>query len=194
MIEPDEILAGCIAIYRNALSDPMRVVEVLERAAEQDEQFKWDHATIHRGEVSKYRSNDSVFISKVRQLPPEQLPELAAEDRRIFNAIEARVTPYAVANRITIEADEGWHVLKYRPGTEYQVHQDYHKDNQRIMSSVLYLNDDFVGGETEFVNFGVAVKPEAGMLVLFPANFAYAHVAKPLLSGTKYAVVSWFRE
>ncbi len=194
MIEPDEIVAGNISIYRNALAHPMKTIEILERAAKQDERFKWDHATIHRGEISNYRSNDSVFMSRVREFPPEELPELAAEDRRVFNAIEARVTSYASSNGMLIEADEGWQVLRYHPGTEYKVHQDYHKDNQRIMSSILYLNDDFVGGETEFVKFGVAVKPEAGMLVLFPANYAYAHVAKPLLRGTKYAIVSWFRD
>ncbi len=194
MIEPDEVLAGNIALYHNALDDPMRAIHLLEDAGKKDNRFKWDRAVIHRGEVSNYRSNDAIGLSRVRDLPPEQFPELAAEDRRIFEAIEPRLSSYAARNGVAIAGDEGWQVLKYGPGKEYKAHTDYHKDNQRVISAVLYLNDGYIGGETEFVRFGTAVEPKAGTLALFPSNYAYMHVAKPLLSGTKYAIVTWFHE
>ncbi len=194
MIIPDKVLAGNIALYYDALPDPLHVIQVLEEAAKHDARFKWDRAVIHHGEVSNYRSNDAVGLSQVRTLPEGQLPELAAEDRRIFEAIEPRLSSYAATHDVKIAGDEGWQVLRYGPGKEYKAHQDYHKDNQRIVSAVLYLNDDFIGGETEFIRFGVAVEPRAGMLALFPSNYAYTHVARPLLKGTKYAIVSWFHE
>jgi len=29
------------------------------------------------------------------------------------------------------------------------------------------------------------------MLIIFPSNYAYRHVAHPILSGTKYAMATW---
>jgi hypothetical protein len=36
------------------------------------------------------------------------------------------------------------------------------------------------------------VKPKAGRLLMFPANYAYEHEALPPKSGEKFVVVTWF--
>ena len=64
----------------------------------------------------------------------------------------------------------------------------------RSVSAICYLNDDYEGGELEFVNFKLKIKPQAGMMILFPSNFAYMHIAHPVTSGTKYAMVTWIRD
>jgi predicted 2-oxoglutarate/Fe(II)-dependent dioxygenase YbiX len=62
------------------------------------------------------------------------------------------------------------------------------------LSPILYLNDDYTGGEIEFVHHGITIKPSPGMLVLFPANYAYSHIAHPVKTGTKYAIVTWLHD
>jgi predicted 2-oxoglutarate/Fe(II)-dependent dioxygenase YbiX len=64
----------------------------------------------------------------------------------------------------------------------------------RCVSALCYLNDDYEGGELEFTNFNVKIKPLPGMLILFPSNYAYRHVAHPIKSGTKYSLVTWIRD
>jgi predicted 2-oxoglutarate/Fe(II)-dependent dioxygenase YbiX len=64
----------------------------------------------------------------------------------------------------------------------------------RALSAICYLNDDYEGGEIEFPEFKVKIKPEAGMLILFPSNFAYKHTAYPVTKGTKYALVTWIHD
>jgi len=64
----------------------------------------------------------------------------------------------------------------------------------RSISALCYLNSDYEGGEIEFVNFGVKIKPESGMMILFPSNYAYMHIAHPVISGIKYALVTWIRD
>jgi predicted 2-oxoglutarate/Fe(II)-dependent dioxygenase YbiX len=59
---------------------------------------------------------------------------------------------------------------------------------------VLYLNDDYLGGEIEFPHYDVKIKPEAGTLVLFPSNYAYRHIAHEVTSGIKYALVTWIHD
>ena len=62
----------------------------------------------------------------------------------------------------------------------------------RQMSMVAYLNDEYEGGELEFINFDLKIKPQKGSVILFPSAFPYAHIAHPVDIGTKYAMVTWF--
>ena len=85
---------------------------------------------------------------------------------------------------LTIEA------LKYEPGEKYVMHYDdgsKHVSN-RVTSCVIYLNDDYEGGEIEFCNFDIKVKPVKNSMVLFPSNYPYMHTAHQVHSGTRYAI------
>lgn len=62
----------------------------------------------------------------------------------------------------------------------------------RNYSGVLYLNDDFAGGETIFPNQGpIIIKPKKGKLVLYPAGLEYSHVVTTVV-GTRYVMPIWF--
>ena len=69
-------------------------------------------------------------------------------------------------------------VVRYEPTQQYKPHWDAcweeHKcgefmkmGGQRYATFLLYLNDDFTGGETEFPYRNIKVKPEKGKAVLF---------------------------
>jgi predicted 2-oxoglutarate/Fe(II)-dependent dioxygenase YbiX len=95
--------------------------------------------------------------------------------------------------------DEGlWHehynMLRYRGGQEYKAHYDGSTATGRSLSAIVYLNNNYEGGHVEFTNFGVKIKPEPGMLLLFPSNYAYTHIAHPVTEGTKYAIVTWLHD
>ena len=54
---------------------------------------------------------------------------------------------------------------------------------------LLYLNDDYDGGE--FVVAGKEIKPNKGSATVFPANFMYPHEAKIVTDGTRWSVLAW---
>ena len=89
---------------------------------------------------------------------------------------------------------ESYNLLRYQTGEEYKSHYDGKVANQRSISPILYLNDDYEGGELEFTNFDLKIKPTAGSLFIFPSNFPYSHIAHPVTKGTKYAIVTWLTE
>jgi hypothetical protein len=61
----------------------------------------------------------------------------------------------------------------------------------RAMAWMIYLNDDFEGGGTEFKFQKHIEQPETGKLLLWPANFTHVHRGGMLLSGSKYILTGW---
>ncbi len=83
---------------------------------------------------------------------------------------------------------------QYNPGDQYYFHTDKSLDSTEVFlryrTAIVFLNDDFLGGETLFPRMGVSVKPKTGKAVMFkydtPEEFFYTvHAGGPVLSGSK---------
>lgn len=92
-------------------------------------------------------------------------------------------------------------LMRYRPGGLYVRHADsqnmnpdsrlWHKCIDRDLSLLIYLNDDFEGGQLHFSKFNYWVQPQPGMVVLFPSDNRYMHEAEYVTSGERFVIVSW---
>jgi predicted 2-oxoglutarate/Fe(II)-dependent dioxygenase YbiX len=92
-------------------------------------------------------------------------------------------------------------LLRYTSGGFYLYHSDaydyvvehraWRKAVDRDISLLLYLNDEYEGGELEFKRLSYTMRPRAGMLVWFPSDVRYEHMAKVVTRGCRYALVSW---
>lgn len=89
--------------------------------------------------------------------------------------------------------ETNWLLMRYDTGDYFDTHKDEDPDYDRTVAIVAYLNDGYTGGELEFPDFGLSVSPRAGDVLVFPGSFAYRHRVKPVTSGTRYAVVNWFK-
>jgi hypothetical protein len=75
----------------------------------------------------------------------------------------------------------------------------YHNDSSidiknkkyRVLTYLWYLNDVEEGGETDFPDANLMIKPETGKLVLFPATWDFPHCGKMPISSNKYIVTGW---
>lgn len=90
---------------------------------------------------------------------------------------------------------ESIQVLEYHPNQEYKFHHDTSndpnsKEYHRQISIVVYLNDEFEGGGTEFPH--QTYKPKPGFGLFFPSNWCFPHSGQKVLSGKKRVVVSWY--
>lgn len=61
------------------------------------------------------------------------------------------------------------------------------------LSNIIYLNDDFEGGELFFPDFGIDIKPKPGMLAVFPGNINYLHGVRKVVGNTRYTGTLWTR-
>ncbi len=90
---------------------------------------------------------------------------------------------------LKIEAIE---VLRYPDGTFCNTHTDKEliTDNERqditklMLSMILFLNDDYDGGELTFKDQNLVVNPQKGKLVVFPCSFLVPH-AVSRVCGTR---------
>jgi predicted 2-oxoglutarate/Fe(II)-dependent dioxygenase YbiX len=113
---------------------------------------------------------------------------------QMYMLLAASTFPYGKKHDLDNLYHEPYNMLKYSGGQEYKAHADGSTIDGRCVSAIVYLNNEYEGGEVEFVNFGIKIKPEPGMLLLFPSNYAYRHIAHPVTSGTKYAIVTWMKD
>ena len=61
----------------------------------------------------------------------------------------------------------------------------------RLLVWSIYLNNVDDGGETEFLDQRVKVKPVTGTLAMWPAGITHPHRGNPPYSNDKYIVTGW---
>ena len=62
----------------------------------------------------------------------------------------------------------------------------------REISSLIYWNDDYLGGEICFPNQSITLKPKAGTLILFPSNNNFPHQVFPVEQGLRYVSTNFW--
>lgn len=91
-------------------------------------------------------------------------------------------------------------ILRYRPGQQYRPHHDAGAQAARHWTALIWLNDDYEGGETDFPDVGMRVKGAVGDLLLFHnvteggmPDERMMHAGLPVTSGVKWLASRWIR-
>ena len=96
--------------------------------------------------------------------------------------------PAAVSGWLLAGFNERLRFYRYGPGQYFKWHRDgsFAKgpDEESMLTFMMFLNDGFDGGATEFKT--EVVKPQTGMALVFPHRVT--HQGAELLSGAKYVL------
>ncbi len=65
--------------------------------------------------------------------------------------------------------------------------------SHRKYTTVLYLNDDFEGGETHFPTLDILTKPEKNKILGFRCDENFVHGVMPTYNGVRKAFICWFK-
>tara|TARA_X000001382_G_scaffold112029_1_gene89084 strand:+ start:120 stop:701 length:582 start_codon:yes stop_codon:yes gene_type:complete len=82
-----------------------------------------------------------------------------------------------------IPAGGGFHSWHYENGSYISA--------PRSFVIQVYLNDEFEGGETEFLYQNLREEAVTGDVIIFPAGFTHTHRGNPPIGGTKYIATTW---
>ena len=208
-----EKLGDGLVYYKNLIEDPYQIIKDVELLNANVEKkifmrypgvqeslakpwHNWDHQS----------GNTNIHFCKQRWLPRTRdmlesdifFKDHSSISDRLFSALDTAFAHYSkelypYASRSIKGGEDRMSILKYEKSGFLSEHID-HGVSSRTLSVVLYLNDDYTGGEINFphVADGITIKPEAGSAILFPSNFVFTHSVNEISDGTRYSLPSWY--
>lgn len=147
--------------------------------------------------VDGYRTSENVWIGDIND------PIIRGIMERLASLVN-----------VPSENQETPNLIKYEVGQQYKEHHDfffpdntsYYHDSignsgQRTHTAILYLNDDYTGGETRFPELDFQVTPKKGMLCIWnninqdgSLEGTSLHAGLPVTTGRKWILIIWIRE
>lgn len=183
-------------IYRNTFSneDAQRYINILESNLSQNKKYNWSEAKVTNSEVAIKKARDCVdFKYKQENLGPrdDTNAELIDLHQEIYEKLKLCIDDYARYWGINVVYYEAFNFVKYEgEGTHFNIHADHGPAYNCTVSAVIYINDDYEGGEIKFPRLdNYTHVPRVGDIAVFPSNYIYEHASLPMKSGTKYCVV-----
>jgi hypothetical protein len=183
-------------IYKNtfSLDDANRYIKTLESNLGGNGKYKWSEAKVTNSDTPIKKARDAVdFKYKQENLGPrdESNAELIDLHEEIYQKLKYCIDDYAKYWGINVVYYEAFNFVKYEgAGTHFNIHADHGPAYNCTVSAVIYINDDYEGGDLKFPRLdNLVYKPKVGDIAVFPSNYIYEHASLPMESGTKYCVV-----
>ena len=184
----------------------IRVIEGFASAAECDWLIERGRSRLRRAQV--YRRDASGHAEVGNRTNTES-------DFTVVNAdLVLALLRERIAGAIGVESRyfEMTKLLNYQPGQFFGLHADFQAPDtpalaqeiatrgQRTITFLVYLNDDYEGGETDFPKVGYRFKGRKGDALWFvnvldsgAPDYATAHAGLPPATGVKWLLSQWVR-
>jgi hypothetical protein len=145
-----------------------------------------------------------VLVTLTKRIKPKEFP---VQWDHNFKPVVIRKTyvdlPVRIYVPIVQEALEGTYefpvinrsvsIARWDAGDKLDLHvDDLGTTNYNHMATLIYLNDDYEGGEIVFPTHDFSYRPKMGDLIMFPGNMHYAHEVRTITSGSRYSMPMWF--
>lgn len=155
---------------------------------------EWASATVgfNAGENKKVRNCDVIAMSNQNIILKNESVRKNL-DNSLYEYVKKAIQTYNEKyEHCIISQDSGYDLLRYETGGFYSQHTDSFTDLPRAVSCSICLNEDYIGGEFAFFDRQMMMRLPTGGAVLFPSNFMFPHEVMPVISGTRYSIVTWF--
>ena len=80
-------------------------------------------------------------------------------------------------------------LIKFEKG--YKMHE--HADTAGDFAVIYYINDNYEGGEINFMDHNLKIKPKANSFITFPSNADYWHEVLENTVKERYSATLWFK-
>jgi prolyl 4-hydroxylase len=157
------------------------------------------------------RSRGSDPITAQGHIVKERTSSTARPDQHWENKIKTKIydkIKFRFENHsFSVDHLENLQMQLYEHHQEYKPHFDFFNsdestitENDRIATAIIYLNEEFSGGETWFPRLDITIKPETGKMLYFEYKYSRdintltEHAGCPVLDGEKFIITSWIRE
>ena len=115
---------------------------------------------------------------------PEQVIDVL---EKVFRIIQQKCEDIYNAKLRVFERREV-HLVKFEQGYKMNRHVDTTGD----FAAIYYINDDYDGGEINFPNHNLKIKPKSNSFITFPSNEHYVHEVLENTKKERYSSTLWF--
>jgi hypothetical protein len=201
-----EILDLGMVYYKNIIQDPAQLIVDIENLDKKYHESQdtgktlvkpwtpWINDSAGTKEIFCWQK----FIPQVQHIDKGDpfFDEQLNISSQLFGALEGTLQHYSTqiypfAEKNIKSRERQMHLLRYDKSGYLPAHQDQGVST-RVLSVLLYLNDDYEGGEITFRNSKITFKPKPGSVLFFPSNFLYVHEVAPITKGPRYALPNWY--
>ena len=99
----------------------------------------------------------------------------------LSDSLEDKVEHMRISSTCGCNSEINPYIVTWPQGTSQNEHTDGNE-----FTAIIYLNSDYVGGELDFPELQLEIKPTAGSLVIWPGYLT--HGVSPIVSGTRYTM------
>jgi len=155
--------------------------------------------------------NDALGEARVHQMRTNSHAQFGLTNTDVIGVLAARRVSQVIGE--PFENQEDTMILRYRPGEAYEEHYDFVDPRvaqfqrelalrgQRIATVLIYLNDEYTGGETDFPVLGWRYRGSPGDALAFRNVTAAGlpdvrtlHAGRPPAGGEKWLLSKWIRD
>lgn len=182
---------------KNVLSYPKELVNFINEVDGDSRSYSkitsWEDWTASDSKDTKYGKNKNIISNAIKNIIDN-----GPLDKKILY-IKNSLEMAAQMSLNTYLADHGLDKTNYNlemnmipiriwdEGSNMGPHCDSYDGNLDIaFSIVMYLNDEYTGGEISFPNHNISIKPQPGSLIIFPSQEPFLHQVKTVESGQRY--------
>jgi hypothetical protein len=185
-----------IVYYTDVVSEPAKLIEFINDL----DQYEKSHPSISKWRDWFASNDDSMLYGQTKMFNPIVNTDDESLNRKMLYVYNSLYSAFWFCSKIYAEAREidlpgdklskNFVLNRYDTGKSMGPHIDaYNEDESNLkFSLVIYLNDNYEGGEINFPKQSFSVKPKAGSLIIFPSGDPYFHESRELVSGFKYMV------
>jgi hypothetical protein len=201
-----EILDLGMVYYKDIIKDPQGLINKIEELDSRYANDKPGHTeTVVKPWVPWKNETGRQETFCLQKFIP-QVQNISQNDRyreeqtfissQLFGALDETLKHYSTkiypfAEKNIKSREHMMHLLRYDASGYLPAHQDQ-GISSRVLSVLLYLNDDYEGGEITFQHSNIRFKPEPGSVLFFPSNFLYVHEVAAVTKGPRYALPNWY--
>tara|TARA_B110000003_G_C16486513_1_gene471796 strand:+ start:147 stop:761 length:615 start_codon:yes stop_codon:yes gene_type:complete len=176
LIENDELLEEIINLFEN---NPSKV----------------RHGSTTSGKDSSHKNSMdlSIYPSEIHKEEYLCIKDYALHLKKCLGLYRSEWSAYAPKDLFSL-GTSSFNIQKYPPGGHFI---KWHSERTSIFTSerqlawMTYLNDQDIGGETEFLHFGIKVKPKKGLTLIWPSDWTHTHRGNKVIEN-KYIITGWF--
>lgn len=191
------------------ITDEILLVENFISDQDLEEVFKIINSTQEEDWCIEYHSNLKNFC--MEKFGRDDVDNLVAEGKfeitenwrdKNLNILDSEIYKkiYRKLNRMVEKEDyslilSGFATIqRMQKDVELKSHTDQHTDPSIRYAAILYLNNDYVGGELVFENLDITVKPKAKSLLIFPGDDKHKHGVNMVGDGPiRYVLVGFVK-